>query len=393
MIYIQLNRRYREIIVNQRENWCNIDNPNLENPTIHIKEIIQKIEYLCYKLNANDKHALNQFKKGLKIIVFIKKKLDEVDWSPSGVPAKGLPKYYEDLNFFLGILYLVQQAINNWYNFLPQNILPPSCAGKANIPPKAFEATVGNLKEPDILKWVDTTYKQCELEKAIEGLEPLADKYKGYDFVSSLVCNLKKGLSEFVPKTKADEDQILSLLKKIKIYLNNKPSWLNTIYIISHTYATGLLMPSYTNNSLSKIFAECFKFKDPVPILGRLKASVKQDIKTHQKNPFDNPELTTNASGALSLLQDAIKSYKKTLNSQAANNIPQIGWYEHLDVFLDHFGKWIQYKKICIPNHKDLNQTIQLIANIFLVPKERGDGYLSPSTLAKYLNNKINGTH
>jgi hypothetical protein len=368
-----------------QEHWKDAGNPDSENPGKQIKETVQTVEELSYKAHEDNKEIWHAFQKTLNSIVYIKEKLDQGDWNPSKVPARSLPAYYEDVTFYLGILYLVQQATGSWCAVFPKNILPPSCVGKFNINLKALNAYNEYIENSDILKWVDTNNKKCELEKAIEELEPLALKYKGYDCISSLVTHLQKGLREFPPENKADEDRILCLLKKIRINLQHPPGWLNTLHIISHAFSTGLLMCSATDGSLSKIFAECFKFNDPVPRLKKLKANVKQDIITHHNNAFDSTELSTNAAGALSQLQAHIKTTQKRVQSPEGKNF-KIAWNEHKDEFLDLFGNLIRQKSISIPNHKDLSQTINLIANIFVVPKVRGKGTLSVDSLVTYLH-------
>ncbi|MGM0532564.1 MAG: hypothetical protein ACQER7_14550 [Bacteroidota bacterium] len=390
MPYFALTRKQDIILDHLKTRWSKVQSADPEIPGEEILMIFRTLEESAKTMICQKDATTGKLHTLFSLLVLVKSRLDQYNWAFQDVPENALNVYYTDVAFYLSVCYILQRGASDWASFLPDSMLPPSFLAKVNMDEQAYQNAIEKLRENTELLLPDIDWKATPVKDALEKLKTMAEQYKGYQSIPRQIQNMKHNLNDFPPASKADENQILTHLKCIQSKLKCKPSPHTTLDMIAHAAGTGLLMPHDTEDCLSKILAECHKYATPVGLIKKLKSCLKTHINQHRTITYSNQELQLNARETLFDLKDRIKKAKQEAG-QVDEEPPDLCWTKSKDEFLELFCELIQSKTICTPNQKDWHATISLVANTFRVPKDRGEDFISSTSLAKYIRGKIGG--
>lgn len=383
-----LTRSYFMVLDHVRTHWQNVDSSNLENPEKEFSSVFESIVNHIRMINTNPQktETVELLRKCFNSFIYMKRQYDQYDWQIDLVPPKALKVYYMDAAFYLKISRFLNNAATVWSPLLPLRILPPSHLTHPTIDKPSLQKIKAHCPHMKELVNRASTAPHNPLNALIASLPSSSKKYKHPD-ITSILKALENNFDLFPPHNQSDEQLMLSHLNKVKMYLEQRSSLLNSFNIFFRAINTGILNIYNTEDFISGITAECLKNESPLPDLEKINSFLCAYGKL-QKPHYTNPELNANIYCIIDHLGRKIKETLKD-TADVTDNTPKIQWFDSQEKFLELFSKLIKNKTILIPNQRDRNKTINLISNIFLVKMVRGEGFYSPVSLAKYLRERI----
>ncbi|MFW5754751.1 MAG: hypothetical protein ACOCV9_08100 [Marinilabiliaceae bacterium] len=320
----------------------------------------------------------------------MKTRLEAFDWRIPDVSGKALQCFYADVLFYLGICRILQNTVTLWCSFLPEKIIPATHEARVNINPQTFKQVLKNLPE----NWHNLVPEMEDfknpLEEKLLKLQSHTAKFSQYVCITDMIGALQKNYSEFLPKTKMEECHIISLLQALTLKLSYKPSLLNRLDILIQGAKTGWLLPNNIERSLSSIIADCHTQKDPLALLQKIKSIINDNLKQiPPSRPQKSDFRQINTVETLKRMETIISHEAEQLLNDSGNQAIEIMWNKGPDEFVDTFVPLIKNRIIQKPGKKDFEPVITIISNTFKIKKERGEGFLSSSSIRSYLKKAV----
>ena len=388
--FITLSQAFTQISIHQKTRWKNADQSAGECSAEQMTLFIQKLENSLAGSCHESKKVNKKLSKTFQALCNFKNQLEEFDWHIPDVPEKALQCFYADVIYYLAICRILQNAATLWHPFLPAKIVPATHHGRVNINSDAINQALKILPEnwhhlvPEIENFKNP------LEEMLLSLKSQAGKYSQYVCISDMLDALQKNYSEFLPETKVEEYYITSLLKCLTLKLSYAPSLLNRLDILIEGAKTGWLLPANIERSLTTLIADCHNQKDPLALLQKIRSIIHEN---REPAPLANPKkqnnLQINTVETLKRMETIISHETEQLRNDSGNQVIEIMWNKGPDEFVDTFVPLIKNRIIQKPGKKDFEPVISIISNTFKIKKERGEGFLSSSSIRSYLKKAV----